>query len=67
MLEVLRYECGRVKQRYPGYGEALLRAVVDIVEIEGRPRTASSSPAPEVQRVIEILADLVLKAERSGR
>lgn len=64
MLEALKYECARIKQRYAGYGEGLLRAVADIVEIEGRPRSANSSPAGEVQRAIEVLADLVVKAER---
>lgn len=62
LLESLRLQCLRVQPRYPGYGEALFKAVNQIIESENRSRPGATGIGQEVQRAVELLADLVVKA-----
>lgn len=66
MLEALKLHCSRTRQRFPKYGEALLKALADVVEIEGQPRSANTSPAQSVQHIVETLAEQVLKRKGDG-
>jgi hypothetical protein len=63
LLESLHIQCLRVKPRYPGYGEALFRAVNQIIDSENRSRPGTTGVGQEVQRAVELLADLIVKSE----